>query len=327
MQMVRACRAMIGIVALGVAGCSPSTPAPAVPLRVAHELWAGYYPLDALSADSSPNALVRATVVEPSDRLFAEFAAGMYDGIAASVVDLIRLQQTASDLRIVGCTDESAGADAIVSRAGVTSVNALKGRRIGVSAGTFAELLLDAMLARANLSRSDVILVDADAGAIPDLLRRGEIDAGETWEPYLSTLPSDSFPVRFSTRDAPGLIVQCLAFHDRVIRADPARVRSLINAIVQTGDSLVRAPDVLRERAARGVGRPLAEMPVVRGVRWLSLDENRRLLGSGSQGAELPQRSEPHIRFLAANGALRSRPDVEAMIRNDLLPPATPARP
>lgn len=315
--------AVISLTISGVGGCAPSAPAPRAPLRIAHELWAGYYPLDAIAGDSASAVQVEARVVEPSDRLFAEFAAGTYDGIAASIVDLLRLQQTAPDLRIVGCTDESAGADAIVARGAVQSAASLAGKRVGVSLGTFSEMLLEEMLRRAGLARSDVTLVDADAASVPAHLRAGHIDAGETWEPYLSQLPADSFPVLFSTRDTPGLVLQCLAFHERVIRADPARIRELINAIVQQGDLLVRSPELLRERAARALNRPVDDMPVIRGVRWLSLAENRRLLGTRERAGELLTMTEPHLRFLAATGALRTRPDLSTIVRSDLLP--TPA--
>jgi len=309
----------------GVSGCAPTTPTLHAPLRIAHELWAGYYPLDAIAADSASPLRLETRVVESSDRLFAEFAAGTYDGIAASVVDLLRLQQTATDLRIVGCTDESAGADAIVARGGVQSAASLAGKRVGVSLGTFSEMLVDEMLRRAGLARSDVTLLDVDGQSVPAQLRAGRIDAGQTWEPYLSQLPADSFPVLFTTRDTPRLVLQCLAFHDRVIRADPARIRALINAIGQQGDTLVRTPGLIRERAARAVGRPVDDMPSIFGVHWLSLEENRRLLGTNEHVGELATITEPHLRFLAATGALRARPDLNTIVRADLLP--TSARP
>jgi NitT/TauT family transport system substrate-binding protein len=304
-----------------VAGsCTEDSPAPRRPLHIAHELWAGYFPLDAASVDSSSPDLLQVTLIEDSADLYARFAGGAFDGIAASLVDLLLLKQSVPDLRIVGCTDESAGADAVVTRAGLPGTGTLAGRRIGVAIGTFAELLVLEMLARAGLTRDDVELVQAPAARVPELLRRGEIDAGQTWEPYLSTLPRDSFPSLFSTRDTPGLIIQCVAFRSRVLDERPEQVRELLSALVTLGDRLVRDPERLRLQAALALGRELSAVPAIQGIRWLSLEENRRLLGADGQSPRLDSLAGPLLQFLAGSGALRVQPAVAAMVRPDLLP-------
>jgi NitT/TauT family transport system substrate-binding protein len=308
------------LLACAGSGCTSEAPSPALPLHIAHELWAGYYPIDAVSVERGAPERLRVTLVENTGDLFSRFAAGAFDGIAASYVDLLLLMQSVPDLRIVGCTDESAGADAVVSQRGVRAVRALAGRRIGVGVGTFAELLVLEMLARAELTRDDVTIVDVPAPRVPDALRRGEIDAGETWEPYLSSLPRDSFPELFSTRETPGLIIQCVAFRNRIIDERRDDVRTLIAALVTEGNALVREPELLRKTAAAALGRDVQSMPAVRGLRWLSLQENRRLLGADGQVPRLDSLSVPLLRFLAASGALRRQPGVGTIVRDDLLP-------
>lgn len=295
-------------------------PVSRAPLHVAHELWAGYYPLDVVAADSATPDLLRVSLIEDSGELYSRFAGGAFDGVAASLVDLLLLKQSVPDLRIVGCTDESNGADAVLARPGLASADALIGRRIGVAVGTFAEMLVLEMLARVGHTRDDVEMVDVPAADVPALLRDGTIDAGETWEPYLSALPRDSFALVFSSSDTPGLIIQCLAFRDRVVAERGPQIRDLLAAMVAVGDRLVRHPAALREQAARAVMRDADSLPEVRGIRWLSLAENRRLLGSDSLPPRLDSLAVPHLRFLAGSGALRGRVEVTQMLRPDLLP-------
>lgn len=312
----RAAALLLSVVGIGCTAERPETP----PLQIAHELWAGYYPLDAVAADAATSGLLQVTLIEDSGDLYSRFAGGAFDGVAASLVDLLLLEQSVPDLRIVGCTDESDGADAVRTRAGIASVAALAGQRVGVAVGTFAELLVIEMLARAGLTRDDVEIVDVEASQVPAQLRRGEIAAGETWEPYLSALPRDSFPELFSTRDTPGLIVQCVALRNRTIDARPDQVRALLAAFVRTGNALVPTPERLRAQAATALERSPSELPEVRGLRWLSLAENRRLLGADGGAPRLDSLSLPMLRFLAGSGALRVQPSVPSMLRPEFLP-------
>lgn len=312
---------MAVLLPLVAAACERSAPVPA-PARIviAHELWAGFFPLDAATLEQSPTLTLQTVVREDSDALFAEFAGGAYDGIAASLVDLLRVQQAVPSLLIIGCTDESAGSDAIVARANVSGIAQLRGRRVGVMRGSFAEMLVLRMLRSVGLTIRDVQLVDVDASDVPRALRDGMVDAAETWEPYLAELGPPQFRTLYSTRETPGLVVQCIALRQQVVREQPAAVRELVARVVAVGTAMVPEPDSLRSRAARALTRDVASMPPVRGIRWLSLEENRRLLGSNAP-PRLAEIAVEHVRFLAESGLLRSPPDVAGMVTPAFLPP------
>ncbi|AMW04649.1 hypothetical protein GEMMAAP_06920 [Gemmatimonas phototrophica] len=286
---------------------------------MAHELWGGFYPLDIATLEQSSTLELAVVVEEDSDLLFARFAAGAHDAIAASLVDLLRLQQSVQSLRIVGCTDESRGADAVVARSTVGSISELRGRRIGVRPGTFSELLVSRMLATANLSTSDVQLVSVAARNVPEALRNGTVDAAETWEPYLSSVRDPAFRSLFSTAETPGLVIQCVAVRDQVLRTKPGAVREMIARVIAVGTSVMQTPDSVVPRAARALKRDVLSMPPVRGFRWLSLEDNRQLLGANGQ-PRLLQAATEHVRFLADIGVLRAPLDLPSLITAEFLP-------
>ncbi len=307
-----------GLLCGSAVACTPDAPAP-VRIEIAHELWGGFYPLDIASLTPSPTLKLVTVVEEDSDLLFARFAAGAHDAIAASLVDLLRLQQSVHAMRIVGCTDESLGADAVVARGDIPSVADLKGKRIGVKPGTFAELLVSRMLATAGLTTSEVTLVDVAARDVPRALTAGTIDAGETWEPYLSRLEAPAFRQLYSTRETPGLVIQCLAVRESMLRSHPAAVRELFQRVVDQGTAIMATPDSIIPRAARALQRDPATLPPIRGFRWLSLDDNRRLLGVSGEPALLTS-AAVHVKFLSDNGVLRAPTDLSSLFTPAFLP-------
>lgn len=300
------------------------TPVAVAPIEIAHELWSGYFALDVATLDTARQPVlspaVHVVARDDSDGLFADFAGGRYDGIAGSLVDLLRLQQVVTDLRLVACTDESLGADAIVARADVRDLAALRGKRIGVSVGGLGEMFVSHMLGTVGLTIDDVQIMRVDGSRAPQLLRADSVDAIHTWEPYLREVRGSDFRVLFSTRDAPGLVLQCLVMRDRVLRDHPGAVRALLRRMLDVVPQLTAHPDSVRALAAQALGRDIRSLPTVDGVRWLTVDDNQRLLGVG-QAAALPLLADEQVRFLAGIGTLRTPPNVPTFITNEFLPP------
>ena len=94
-----------------------------------------------------------------------------------TLFDVMLLNSKGADLIGIATTDQSAGADGIVARAGIDSLTALKGKRIGASKGTYVEYMLSIVLAREGLAMSDVTLVDMP-GEQALAERRGHVVAG-----------------------------------------------------------------------------------------------------------------------------------------------------
>jgi ABC-type nitrate/sulfonate/bicarbonate transport system substrate-binding protein len=61
----------------------------------------------------------------------------------------------------------------------------LKVKRIAYTAGTGSEITTDMILAKANLTRADVSLVNIRPEDMPSALASGSVDAYDTWEPHV----------------------------------------------------------------------------------------------------------------------------------------------
>ena len=81
-------------------------------------------------------------------------------------------------------------ADAVVANTdkGINSIADLKGKTIGVSSGTSAEIILNLALASAGLTQDDVTLTEMDANGMVTAMVSGGVDACATWSPSTMTI-------------------------------------------------------------------------------------------------------------------------------------------
>jgi NitT/TauT family transport system substrate-binding protein len=301
-------------IALAGLGCREPA-APPVPLRVVSDLWPGYFPgfyakqaglYDSLGVD------VQFALPENTAQMLASFSAQRVDVLIASIADVLPVLDRLPDVRIVMCTDESAGADAVVGRRGVAAPAALRGKRVGVKLGGFSELFVRHLLFTAGLSATDVELVDLDASVVPAALREGRIDAGQTWEPYLSGLRTEGYPIVASSRDTPGLIVQCVFTRAEVVATREADLRRLVDGWFLGQDRFLADTTAGIAAVAAYLGRPATELSAA-GVLYLGREENRRRF-DGTAATPLLKTLDRQQQFYGSLGLLRSPVDAAALI-------------
>ena len=309
----------VGLAACGGRGGPAAQPRP--PLRFGFDLWPGYYP--ALIADGKGFFSAAGVAVEPihpeqTDTMMADFTAGKYDAIGIALGDLVSLTQSDADFSIVLVSDESAGGDAVVALRGIPAVADLRGKRIGVNKGGFAELFVTTMLAEQGLTPADVTLVDMDAAELPARLAAGEVQAGHTWEPYLTQIVDQGGTVLFSSAQTPGLIPDVIAFRGQVIRERPDDVRAFVKAWGQAVDFWLDQREEGTAIAAAALKIP-PESISLKGIRLLTLADNQALFQPGQTTASLEHTTRLYVDFYTSNGTIRRPPDLARLLNRSFL--------
>jgi NitT/TauT family transport system substrate-binding protein len=308
---------------LGAAGCASADrrAAARAPLSFAFDLWAGYFPAVIAKSSGIYDSLgITVELRRPGNTgaLLADFAAGRHDLVGVSFADVVTLSNSMPSLRVVMCSDESAGADAVVATPSIATMAQLKGRRIGVRLGGFAELFVTTALRQHGVDPKQVRFVDADAADVPALLASGRIDAGETWDPYLARARDAGARVLFSTTDTPGLIVDCIATRSDVLMRRGDDVRRFVDGWFRALDRWRADSAGGRALVARELGIPLGDAGAD-GVRLLNLAENRRRFHGNDADAFLKV-ADTYSQFFSQLGALRAPFRATTVLTADYLP-------
>jgi NitT/TauT family transport system substrate-binding protein len=129
-----------------------------------------------------PFGLDGAAVPSEEER-WAKLKSGEWD-VLATTLDGMAKQSDPSIGAITAVIDESAGADKLVAKPEIATINDLKGKKIAFSTGSVGEYFLYYALSLAGLGPQDVTLVPKEA--VPDAVKAytdGEADAVSAWIP------------------------------------------------------------------------------------------------------------------------------------------------
>jgi sulfonate transport system substrate-binding protein len=121
------------------------------------------------------------------------FAAGQQDiGVMGDTPALIA-RAAGQNTRVIGISAVGPKALAVVVPKGSTikSPAELRGKRVGVTKGSYSHHLLYVVLKNAGLKFSDIKLIHLPPADLVSAFTRGDVDAASTWEPYLSRLEDD----------------------------------------------------------------------------------------------------------------------------------------
>jgi NitT/TauT family transport system substrate-binding protein len=214
---------------LFLSACSPPEKPP---LRIAISPWPGYeflYLAEQLKLFEAEGVEVQ--IVQFSSPIDSRraYATGQVDGFCSSPDGvLIVREQSQRQPRIVYVTDYSSGGDLIVSRAGITHVDQLAGKRVGVEAGTINNFVLAHALEKANLTSNSaqrVYLAQSD-------MLSNDIDAAVTYPPYsIAMLKQPHLREIFSTRQIPGEILDVIALDAEVIATRKDDVHAMLRGL------------------------------------------------------------------------------------------------
>lgn len=175
--------------------------------------------------------------------------AGKVD-VCSGTLDAIMIAADQSDkdnMPVVFCVqDDSEGADGIVAVNGISSIEELKGKKVGVDINQTSHLLLSHALAEKGMTDDDVTMIDMSSSDAGSSFISGSLDAAVTWEPYLSNAASSGVgSMIYSSADAPGLIMDVMCVSRSAAESDDT------DWIVEYIKALKEAQDYINDPATK----------------------------------------------------------------------------
>jgi NitT/TauT family transport system substrate-binding protein len=192
----------VGLAGLAAAGCTSPAGPTATPLPSATPLPAltnggGYLQSDHQAAIFIGKAKgffakygvdINITKFNAGPAVMQQLTGGTLDLGFAGVPPIISAVDKDPTVKIVAALQGNGSGIIVGNDSGITKVTDLKGKRIAVpSVGSIQDIMLRQLLANNNIDYSKDVTVSAvAAGQQPTALSAGSIDAGVTWEPYVT---------------------------------------------------------------------------------------------------------------------------------------------
>ncbi len=302
------------LVVLLVNGCAPKS----APIRIAISVWAGVEPAE-LAAQLGyyekhgvDVEMVRFSAYSDSLEALRD---GNVDAGMHTLDDSLRNMSVGKDVRVVLLTDYSFGGDGLVTRAGIETLPDLRNSRIGVEIGTVGHLSVLKILEKTGIDISEVTLISIPAWEIQQAILDGEIDAGVTWEPYLTdTAEMIGGNVLITSREYPETIITTMTFDTDVVESRPEDVEKIVSAYFDAVEYIKQHPQEAFTIMGQAEGISAEDFSShVDGLKYLDLQSNVELYGTDSNGRIFTTAQEIS-QFLIDNQVIKNLPDVHQML-------------
>ncbi|MEG4042966.1 ABC transporter substrate-binding protein [Microcoleus sp. S11D4] len=293
------------------------------PLKVGFTIFVGYNPVIIAQKKGffkAEGVDVEIIYINYSQLQQADFSAGKYDGGGFALGGFMSLSATNPDIQTVMVVDETTGADVVVAQSKIQTVADLKGKNVSANLGAFSEVFVTEMLKTANLTKEDVNLVKFDAYEFPQRFQSNEIQAGHTWEPYLSEAIKLGGHILFTSKQTPGLILDVVAFRGEVIRDRPEDIRAFIRAWLQAvtyWEANVEEGNAIISKALNIPSNTLS----LEGINLTNLEENKKFFDPSSSQS-IYKKAKIYTDFFIRSGDVTRIPAIKTLFNSSFLSPS-----
>jgi NitT/TauT family transport system substrate-binding protein len=304
---------------LAACGQLQTSEKPVAPLRVGFSEWWGDYTL--LVAQEEGKFQQYGVQVEPvyyenfSDYV-ADLAAGQMDVAILGMGDSISVNHI-SPINVVAISDDG-GADAIIARPEINSIQDLKGKKVGVLVSTQYELMVTEMLRSANMGAADVTIVEVDPEDAASALRDNKVQAVYSWEPYLSEAIADGNKRIYPTENI-RLFPDVMVFRRSIVEQRPAEVSAFLRAWFWAVEYRLQHEGETRDTTARYLGIDAKDVKPDNNLRILSLNDNKAMFDI-QQKNSIYSVANLTANYLISIGAVTQQTDMLELLTPGFLP-------
>jgi len=274
---VLACVALL----LPLAGCVRE---PETALRIGTNVWIGCEPLYlARELGRLDPAAVQLVEYPSASEVHRAFRNQAIDGMVISLDELFGLAADGFDPRIILVVDVSHGADVIVGRRGMRTMQDLKGKSVAVESSALGAFVLSRALALNGMQASDVNVVHLESNEQPRAFEKGLVDGAVTFDPYRVQFLRAGAKTLFDSTQIPGEIVDLLAVRANVVEKQPKAIQAVLTGWFDAIDYMKSEPnDAARRMGIRQQTTGEQFLEAEQGLHIPSREENLRMLGGAT---------------------------------------------
>ncbi|GAB4213099.1 MAG: hypothetical protein Fur007_06630 [Rhodoferax sp.] len=251
----------------------------------------------------------------------AALRAGQVQAAALAFDEVLVARSAGLDLSVVLVMDVSMGADMLLVRQGVKTLQELKGLRVGLEESSIAEILLHEALRLGGLSTTDVQLVRLPNDQHIKAWQDQFVDALVTYEPQATPLLAQGARRLFDSRNLPNTFVDVLAVRNDLIQRDHRdSLRRVLAGHFRAIQHMAQNPQDAAYRMAPRLHLPAADvLSAFRGLLLPDAMANHRLLSG--RAAQLQDTAQRLTSMLQSLGLIaRTGGAANVLLRPEFLP-------
>lgn len=296
------------------------TKQPLPPLRIGTVVWPGFECLY-LARDLGyyKDTSIRLVDYNATSEVRRAFLNRELEAIAYTVPEALSMMPTAPDLQAVLVMDISNGADVILAKPELRSLQALKGSRVGMEYSSgLGSYLITRALEQVDLSPQDVQIVPIEISEHEAAFKQGTVDAVITYEPVRSNLLAAGGNLLFDSSKIPGEIVDVLIVRKDLLTSQPDNLQALVEGWFRALAYLKNNPqDAARRIAPREGVTPKQFLESLKGIRIPDIQENQKLLGT--ENSLLMKAVRRLSEVMVENNLLQKVVDTEQFLNDQLV--------
>ena len=213
--------------------------------------------------------------------------------------------------------DDSYGADGLVAKKDITSIEDLKGKNVGLELGGGASFFWAIyLLDKHGMSLDDLNVKDMSAGAAGSAFAVKRLDAAFTWQPWLTTAEDSSFGhLVISSDETPGIIGDTLGFRTDFVEQHPEAVQAVVDGVLRAMTYIETNKDdayVIMAKAMNLSDEDFAK--AAEGVRYYDLEKNLSYFGTEDEPGPLYELCSMASKLLNKYGVIDTQPDISKLI-------------
>ena len=296
---------------LAVSACSRE---PETALRIGTNVWIGSEPLYlARELGHLDPAVVQLVEYPSASEVLRAYRNQAIDGMVISLDELFGLAVDGLQPRVILVVDVSHGADVVVGRPGMKTMQDLKGKSVAVESGALGAFVLSRALTLNGMQASDVNVVHLESNEQPKAFEKGMVDGAVTFDPYRAQFLQAGAATLFDSTRIPGEIVDLVAVRATVINKQPKAVHALLAGWFKATDYMKVDPrDAARRMGIRQQTTGEQFLEAQKGLHVPTRDENLKMLGGSKP--ELAVSGRRLMTLMVDAKLLRAGLDIEGVL-------------
>lgn len=201
--------------------------------------------------------------------------------------------------------------EGLVVKEGITSIEDLEGKTVGVVTGSTSHYSLMSALGDAGVPAESVTILGGAPTEIVAMWDRGDIDAAYIWQPSLEAMIKDGGTVIFDGSDSEAIGATTAVLH--VVNSDfaekyPAAVSALADVLASTQETYAANPDKVAQDVAKKLGMEVEMCKTsIEGYRWMTEEQQAAADCLGGGFAEILKATAD---FLESEASITEAPEI-----------------